>query len=364
MSQIPNIPPIGGAGQGKIYEMLWDCQFCGSKGLLGKSQRFCPNCGAPQNPDSRYYPSDEQKIEAQGYEYVGADVTCPACKHLNSGKSEFCEQCGSPLKGGQRANTLGAESRAQGESFAQSARRDVVKEKHDAEMKRVGVIPDEKQGSKRTLYIILGVIALIVVGVVVFFSWQRESSFIVTGHTWERTIYVEQYSQFVEQNWRDSRPFGDRVTMGSCVQRQRTTRQVPDGETCTTVRTDRGDGSFSEQEVCSPRYRSEPVYDDWCTFTGFRWQNARQVVSNGVNLSPAPAWGELTLRCANQSSVGCERESGRDENYIVKLKAEGGRDYECGYDNQATWQSFNIESLWKGNVRVVDGGLDCASLKQ
>jgi hypothetical protein len=300
----------------------------------------------------------------QGYEYVGADVTCPACKHLNSAKSDFCEQCGSPLKAGLVANTLAAETIAEGESFVQSARRDVVKEKHEAEMKRVGVIPDEQPSSRRTLYIILGVIAVIVAGLVLFFTWQRETTLIVTGHTWERSIFVEQYDSFVEQSWRDSRPSGDRVSMGACVQRQRSTRQVPDGETCSTVRTDRGDGTFSEQQVCSPRYRSEPVYDAWCTFTGFRWQSSRQVVSNGTNLSPAPEWGNLVLRCANQASVGCERESGRRQNYVVKLSDEGKREHECGYDDQATWQSFGIESAWKGNVRVVDGGLDCASLKK
>ena len=30
------------------YEMLWDCDHCGAKGLLGLSQRFCAECGAPQ----------------------------------------------------------------------------------------------------------------------------------------------------------------------------------------------------------------------------------------------------------------------------------------------------------------------------
>src|SRR4029077_20953660 len=28
-----------------FYEMLWDCQFCDTRGLLAKSQRFCANCG-------------------------------------------------------------------------------------------------------------------------------------------------------------------------------------------------------------------------------------------------------------------------------------------------------------------------------
>ncbi|MDQ7024021.1 MAG: zinc ribbon domain-containing protein, partial [Anaerolineae bacterium] len=82
--------------EGKTYEMLWDCQFCGTKRNLGLTHRFCPNCGAPQNPDARYYPSDEDKIEVRDHEYVGVDVTCPACGELNSAAAEFCGQCGSP----------------------------------------------------------------------------------------------------------------------------------------------------------------------------------------------------------------------------------------------------------------------------
>ena len=44
------------------YEMLWDCEYCDMPKLLGVSQRFCPNCGAAQNPDKRYFPEDEDKV--------------------------------------------------------------------------------------------------------------------------------------------------------------------------------------------------------------------------------------------------------------------------------------------------------------
>ena len=40
-----------------FFEMLWDCEHCGTKGLLGKSQRYCAECGAPQNPAKRYFPT-------------------------------------------------------------------------------------------------------------------------------------------------------------------------------------------------------------------------------------------------------------------------------------------------------------------
>jgi hypothetical protein len=41
----------------KTYEMLWDCGYCATRALLGKSHRFCPSCGAPQDPIERYQAS-------------------------------------------------------------------------------------------------------------------------------------------------------------------------------------------------------------------------------------------------------------------------------------------------------------------
>jgi len=39
-----------------FFEMLWDCEHCDARGLYAKSQRYCAHCGAPQNPDKRYFP--------------------------------------------------------------------------------------------------------------------------------------------------------------------------------------------------------------------------------------------------------------------------------------------------------------------
>src|SRR5690606_40463181 len=45
----------------KTYEMFWDCEYCGAAKLLGLTQRYCPNCGAPQNPEKRYFPPEHEK---------------------------------------------------------------------------------------------------------------------------------------------------------------------------------------------------------------------------------------------------------------------------------------------------------------
>ena len=62
-----------------VFEMLWECAYCGTRGLLGKTHRFCPRCGAPQDTTRRYFPSDEERVAVRDHAYVGADRLCAAC---------------------------------------------------------------------------------------------------------------------------------------------------------------------------------------------------------------------------------------------------------------------------------------------
>src|SRR5690606_34912595 len=104
---------------------------------------------------------------------------------------------------------------------------------------------------------------------------------IATGHSWEREIRVDEYRNFSIQDWDDSRPAGDNVVRGLCTQKQRSTRQVPDGQECTSRRVDQGDGTFRTEQDCRTKYRSEPVYDDWCTWSGQRWEYSRSISTSG-----------------------------------------------------------------------------------
>lgn len=352
---------------GKTYEMQWDCQFCGTKKLLGKTHRFCPNCGAPQNPDARYFPADDEKVAVQDHVFVGVDKTCKACGELNAGNAEFCQQCGAPLSDAAQAKLVTDEQRIDqqsGEQFTSSGSRDVVKEKFDAEMERVGVTKRKNQGANWQVFAVIGVIALVIVAIAVAFLWKKEVAVLVTGHEWSREIRIEEYRTFTEQNWWDNRPLGDDVVRGVCVEKQRSTRQVPDGQECRTRRVDNGDGTYREVEECQTKYRSEPVYDDWCTWTGKRWEYTRSVSTGAQALTPAPYWGDVALRCAGQRTIGCEQEAGRNESYLVIFKGDDNRQYKCPFP-QAEWQTIPIESSWTVQVRVVDANAaDCDSLKR
>ena len=42
--------------------MLWDCESCGTKKLLGVAHRHCPNCGAVQDEERRYFPAMDEAV--------------------------------------------------------------------------------------------------------------------------------------------------------------------------------------------------------------------------------------------------------------------------------------------------------------
>ena len=349
---------------GKVYEMQWDCQFCSTKKLLGKTHRFCPNCGAPQNPESRYFPSDEEKVAVEDHVFVGVDLTCKSCGELNSAASQFCEQCGAALTEGVAAPTLGEQLRAEGEQFESSGSRDVVKERFDAEMERVGVTGKSKGGPNWKIILLVAALLVAICGVVIFLTSTTPTTVVAVGHEWERSILVENYETFRVNSWRDSRPAGDNVSivLGSCRQEQRSTNRVPDGQECTTRRVDQGDGTFREVEDCQTRYREEPVYDDMCTWSGQSWQAARSIDTRGSGLSPEPAWGALNLNCEGQRRLGCERESSRSENYLLVLRGDEDRLYRCDLP-QAEWATAAIESAWTLEIYRVDANnANCGTL--
>lgn len=341
-----------------VYEMIWDCKYCGTKNLPAKSHKFCPNCGAAQDPDSRRYPSDDEKIAIQNYVSRGADLICASCSTPNFGDAKFCQQCGAPLESAVRAQTIASERRRDGAEFEAGAERDLEKERFESEMRRVGVLQDQPKRDNRVMYIIVGVVALVIIVILVAIFWRREAAAYVTGHEWERVIAIEEFRPVDDSAWCDSMP-SDAYSV-SRREEQRSTRRVQDGETCEIERSDQGDGTFREQRVCSPVYREEPVYDDRCYYTIDRWQQTRSVNATGMRLSSAPYWPEASISRSG-TCLGCEREAVREEDYVLVLRA-GENEYRCGVPFE-TWQNAAVESSWTLNISVVTGQPDCGSLE-
>lgn len=306
----------------KIYEMLWDCEYCGKKKLLGKTHRFCPGCGAPQDPARRYFPDDKDKVAVEDHEYFGADWHCPACKNAMSARVKFCGSCGAPKEGA-------------------------------AEVKRVGEAsppppPPAAATARSRLGLWLGAGALVLAVPAFLFLRTKPVVVTVAGHSWQREAVVEKFGPVKRSAWCDAMPGGARSV--TRTRKERDTEKVPDGEDCRPVKKDRGDGTYVESQDCTPRTRTRAIEDDWCEYTVDDWAKARTQRAQGRGLSPEPAWPVLVLEPRG------EREGARSEAYTVVLE-EGGKTHPCELP-QAEWAAMAPGTRWSGRKRAT-GGLVC-----
>lgn len=342
----------------RTYEMLWDCRFCGTKKLLGKTHRFCPNCGGVQDPGWRYFPSDAEKVAVEDHIYVGADKLCPACGSLSAADAQFCGACGSPLERAAAAQTVGQREKTAEATFETE---DLAARQEQQMRATAGLVPTQAArvsgGIKPWQIVLIALVVLVIGGVLVTLFWTKETTAVVSGHHWEREIRIDALQPQSDSSLCSSMP-ADAYNVDR-RREQVDTRRVPDGQECRTVQTDRGDGTFSEREVCETRYREEPVYGDMCYYTINRWSYERSARAEGSQVA-ALAWPAANIRTCNR--VGCEREAGRDETYILTFKrSDTGETFECHVSAQL-WAQADIEQTFALKIGGVLGDERCDTL--
>jgi hypothetical protein len=337
-----------------VYEMLWDCKFCGTKKLLGKTHRFCPNCGGQQDPSWRYFPSDSEKVAVKDHVYVGADKICPACQSVSAASAEFCGNCGSPLDKAASAQTVGQRKKGEGESFDTEN----LKERQPPGEKPQAIATPTPKKSNSRLWVILGVVASLVVAGILFtvFSTKSASAY-VTGFRWEREIRLESMRSVSESSECSSMP-GGAYNVDRRYE-QVSSRSVPDGQTCDRVQVDQGDGTFREEQQCSTNYREEPVYGYMCYYTVDRWTYSRSLTSQG-DKSVALTWPAASFNSG--TCVGCEREADRNELYYVMFKS-GDKTFECPLPAE-DWQQISVEQTFNVKIGTVLNDARCDTLER
>lgn len=358
----------------KRYEMLWDCASCGTRKLLGLTHRHCPNCGAVQDPKRRYFPAEGEEVAVEGHQYVGVDLACPACRSPNSAAAGHCINCGhglegaspvalhedpaSPQAGAAAADASKPPARSPGGSAkplwgsdAWAAERGLAPE---PDPPASPAVPEARPRKRHWLKAIAGLALSALVGV----FWTHEVTVTPTQHNWTRTIDIERLTPTSETAWRDQMPSG--AYSVSCHQAVREERQVADGQSCSDVRKDLGDGTFTTETVCSTRYRSEKVYGDECQYTIDRWRVIRTSEARGSSVEDEPRWPAVVLgRTGN--CVGCEREGQRREDYQLTFSYNDRVDT-CHFA-QARWKAIERGLPIKAKARVATGGLACGSLE-
>lgn len=358
----PAAPPVtthSGAQVVGQYQMFWDCPACGTKKLLGVTHRFCPNCGTAQDPKRRYFPAPGEEVALENHVYYGVDVVCPACETPNSAKASFCTNCGADLKQGKQAALK--QDQAQGDFHED--RPDLIKEQfmmdqaaalaQRAERDRNATFLGRNR-SKLTLgTIVLGVLSLCgsLFGV---FAFKFNEDVTVESHSWQRVYQIEEFARVHET--RDCPAPNEAYNVSSySVQRS---RQVPDGQTCRDVcsdrRVDQGDGSYrverSCNQQCETNYRTEYYSVLVCEYDINKWQEldeqrqAPWAFASGTNTSPI--WPEVESRglpnCddADNPELGEQCWENREATYTLHLRRNNGKEVTCDLDNESEWASY------------------------
>ena len=308
----------------RIIEGLWDCPYCGQKGISGLV-KSCPNCAHPQDEGTKFYLGGEKKaVEADKAESYGkgADWTCAFCGSLNRHFHENCQNCGA-----QREDSSG--------DYFDNRRKEAEKQP----------APPPPAPKKRKLWpLLLGLAAIIAIIVLIGLPRSREVT--VSDKTWTRSIAVEEYATVLESDWsvpQGGRAVGSRTAIRRYEQvldhyeteAYEVGEEVLDGYDTYTDYEDNGDGTFTEVTREEPRYRTEyhteyqevpvyrqePIYDTLYDYEIERWVPAREETAGGAGFEPTdaglrgmeiaePYWPETRLG-------GSERESGRSETYTL-----------------------------------------------
>jgi hypothetical protein len=302
-----------------VYEMLWDCAFCDARELLGRTHRFCPGCGAPQDPAKRYFPPEGKETVASAA-WDGADRTCAACQTATGAKSKHCAHCGAPLDGAKEVARVQAPSPPK---------------------PPVPPPPPPKKESSWFALTVGGLLLLTCLSVGLVNSMAGNTGggggsavastveARVVAHEWVRELDVEGLVDQDVTAWCDE--VAPSATVTARVKANRGTQKVADGETCVMKNVDRGDGTFEKREDCVPKFRDEPVLADRCTVKENGWKVVRTEKGTGDVAAP-PAWPSPKL------VEGQERAAARRESFGLVL-AVPGRQVRCTMQGEQAWRA-------------------------
>ena len=143
---------------GKIIEGLWDCPFCGNERIRA-GQKTCPDCGHPQDENTKFYMPDEIKyVSEEEAEKISRnpDWQCSFCGSLNSDDLNVCKNCGATKEDSER-NYF--EMRQQEEEKKRKK-----EEKKESCQKNIPQNTPKKKPLLRRMLLILGIFAAIIFG--------------------------------------------------------------------------------------------------------------------------------------------------------------------------------------------------------
>ncbi len=328
----------------RILKGYWQCPYCDTKDIDGLVDT-CPGCGVHKPETVRYYMrsdvdttgkvyskqqvSQEEAVKDEELEKAGVakeecdgqhkEWICSYCNSLNNWADEFCSTCRSPKE----------------ESQGEYKTPERQPESEPPKVVQPPVKVKKQKGSLKNRILAWSIGIAAVLAVVALF-WPYTKTISVTGFSWERNIYLEEYRTLNESDWTipsGGREYDRRTEVRSYENvldhyetvTETKTRQVLDHYETTYTYTDNGNGTFTEHAHENPVYRTEtytdthekpvyrqePVYDTKYYYEIDKWvKTGEEYPSQGEDKNPY--WNE------NYTLSDKERDTSRAEAYYVE----------------------------------------------
>ena len=333
----------------------WPCPNCDTRNP--GPAKFCTGCGAPQ-PEAVEF---EQPLEAElvtdaaeiARAKAGPDVHCPYCEGRNASTAKFCGSCGGDLSEAavrKHGKVLGARKKdakpivcsACGTENKASAKRCVQCGSRLAKPKEA-TKPAERPRGSPILFIVLGVIGCVAVGVFLYLLLSTSNvSAEVTALHWERSVGIEAFRPATHETWLQDIPSG--APLGSCTQKLYETRDdFVSGaiEVCgEELVEDTGTGLGEVIQVCVYE-----VYADWCEYTVDEWQEIARATATGFDTNPS--WPDPGLESGQRS--GSEQEIFQ----VAFTSSQGVHEYEP--ETATEFSLYEMGSQWTLELNKLGG---------
>lgn len=342
----------------RIIRGYWKCPYCDTKDIDGLLD-ICPGCGVHKPETVKYYMKNNVNTtgkvyntqQASGEETVtDADLAkagiareecdgnhkewiCSYCNSLNNWADEYCSTCQSPRE----------ESQGEYKPAEKEPEKTVPEKTVQSPVKT----KKPKRGIKQRL-LAWGIGLTVILAIAALF-WPHTKTITVTGFSWERNIFLEEYRTEKESDWQipsGGREYDRRTEVRSYTQvldhyetvTETKTREVIDHYETNYTYTDNGNGTFTEHASETPVYRTEtytdtreepvyrqePVYDTKYYYEIDKWvQTGEEYPSEGEDKNPF--WNE------NYTLSDKERDTSRVETYYVEY--DNGEVAEKWYDD-------------------------------
>lgn len=353
----------------KLVMGYWDCQYCGTSHIKG-TKRDCPNCDHPRDAGVKFY-MDESNVQYLTPEEAktkgkGADWLCSFCNNLNSVLDNECKSCGASKEDSEK-NYFEIKQERMKQKSTDKPDTEIYKELKP-ESREESPVTEEKPYKQWFRKIGIFLLTFLICTGLIYAVLPKTKEFIPQSFEWNYEINVESLETVDESDW--TLPSEARLkntkqefhhyqqVLDHYETKTRTyTVQVPDGYDISYSYSDNGDGTFSQHETKTPKYRSEtktetyqdpvyrqdPVYQTKYYYEIDKWLHKRYVETSGTDKKPY--WGELNLEEK-------EREGKHKETYHVKGTVKGEiKTYSC---SKEIWEQLEKGGTYK--VSVSPGG--------